>query len=559
MSDQGPPGNINPHTAQRTIITSVRFHVQQWVNLVLYNSIYQNLILLYLYRIFKLIYGFFDRSTELSRICASSSPLDQLIFLHDIPPSNEHASNSHHRSTVITGTSNGRISTDSVSSRASTNSNANGSAISEKQKLLTQRQRTSSSAGTTAGSLTESSLSVSTAVELHPSTNALTSIQGDSASTLVSSTVATTTTTTTTTTTNNHHVHSTEHDSDDASSSTSPGSSSSSPDAARQGKSRQISAHDVQTKFDMRQRRAVAGMVYRIDRCVLFSKQLTVERRELEAPECDLTQITHQILQKKRFPVLGSPTSSAAKKLQYALSRIASTHQLAGEINQRVHTKFDTTNVVHERKLLLLWDMLCPDEKLESRYTKQWIEIGFQGKDPATDFRGMGMLGLDDLVYYVKHYPISSKHALECSHDEVSWYSFAIVGINITAFAVQILRTRQLQYYLFLFGTERSVYHELYCYLFHCFNSYWTTLEPRPSIMDFERLFAEFKATIEKQLMKRRPLMLKYDTKEVVIPGQQQRSVHAHGHGHGHGHGNKHSGLSSGKAEAIELETRKTK
>ena len=84
-----------------------------------------------------------------------------------------------------------------------------------------------------------------------------------------------------------------------------------------------------------------------------------------------------------------------------------------------------------------------------------WLSSGF------VSF--IGMLGLDDLVYYAKYYPQSSKHALECSHDEVSWYSFAIVGINITAFAVQTLRTRQLQYYLFLNGTDRSVYHELYC------------------------------------------------------------------------------------------------
>ncbi|KAG0241429.1 hypothetical protein BG011_003525, partial [Mortierella polycephala] len=72
------------------------------------------------------------------------------------------------------------------------------------------------------------------------------------------------------------------------------------------------------------------------------------------------------------------------------------------------------------------------------------------------------MLGLDDLVYYAKYYPVSSKYALECSNREPAWYSFAIVGINITAFAVQTLRTRQLQYHLFLNGTDRSVYHELY-------------------------------------------------------------------------------------------------
>ena len=32
-----------------------------------------------------------------------------------------------------------------------------------------------------------------------------------------------------------------------------------------------------------------------------------------------------------------------------------------------------------------------PGTDLEQRITKQWGELGFQGDDPATDFRGMGM------------------------------------------------------------------------------------------------------------------------------------------------------------------------
>jgi len=35
---------------------------------------------------------------------------------------------------------------------------------------------------------------------------------------------------------------------------------------------------------------------------------------------------------------------------------------------------------------------MMPDTPLEERITKQWGDLGFQGKDPQTDFRGMGML-----------------------------------------------------------------------------------------------------------------------------------------------------------------------
>lgn len=44
-----------------------------------------------------------------------------------------------------------------------------------------------------------------------------------------------------------------------------------------------------------------------------------------------------------------------------------------------------------------LWKFLKPNTPLESRISKQWCEIGFQGDDPKTDFRGMGLLGLYNL------------------------------------------------------------------------------------------------------------------------------------------------------------------
>ena len=39
--------------------------------------------------------------------------------------------------------------------------------------------------------------------------------------------------------------------------------------------------------------------------------------------------------------------------------------------------------------LLSLWNCFYPNQKLEGRITEQWKEIGFQGTDPATDFRGI--------------------------------------------------------------------------------------------------------------------------------------------------------------------------
>lgn len=50
---------------------------------------------------------------------------------------------------------------------------------------------------------------------------------------------------------------------------------------------------------------------------------------------------------------------------------------------------FSSMNSHHEALLEKLWKALKPYTRRNGRITKEWQEIGFQGKDPATDFRGM--------------------------------------------------------------------------------------------------------------------------------------------------------------------------
>ncbi len=94
--------------------------------------------------------------------------------------------------------------------------------------------------------------------------------------------------------------------------------------------------------------------------------------------------------------------------LQYFINRFI---KLFGEcvniiwgLNQLLHnledlrtTGYDSSNQEHEKILLELWELLMPGRKLESRINNSWKDIGFQGEDPKTDFRGMGVLGLHNL------------------------------------------------------------------------------------------------------------------------------------------------------------------
>lgn len=71
-----------------------------------------------------------------------------------------------------------------------------------------------------------------------------------------------------------------------------------------------------------------------------------------------------------------------------------------GVTRERMSTPYDKANAEHEAALLRLWQLTFPDVALENRISSQWSKVGFQGTDPATDFRGFGVLGLDAMLYF---------------------------------------------------------------------------------------------------------------------------------------------------------------
>ena len=56
----------------------------------------------------------------------------------------------------------------------------------------------------------------------------------------------------------------------------------------------------------------------------------------------------------------------------------------------RCHVGYSSDNADHEALLDELWRLLKPGVQRSGRVTKEWEELGFQGPDPATDFRGLG-------------------------------------------------------------------------------------------------------------------------------------------------------------------------
>jgi len=293
-------------------------------------------------------------------------------------------------------------------------------------------------------------------------------------------------------------------------------------------------------------------VILRIDDSFLHSRLFKYERRQIETFSNPIVHIQKvcDAIQAKKFPP-GANQSSQSRLLFAGVAFISQTYNSVLYFNSRAATKYDSTNPGHERLLKSLWESLT-DTELESRISDNWKIIGFQGKDPSTDFRATGMLGLENLLYFAENHPRVAKETLTQSWggkyinekemsmppfqpgpENAAWYPWATVSISMTQFAVELARTRQLQrlYYeaagkcavlnmqyanssgtpMQAFETEqdwqkdqmrivRTVFQELFCHLMVSFHKKWINSQPLPSVMDFNRVFADFKRAIQIQL-----------------------------------------------------------
>ncbi|XP_059398427.1 ELMO domain-containing protein 1-like [Carassius carassius] len=205
--------------------------------------------------------------------------------------------------------------------------------------------------------------------------------------------------------------------------------------------------------------------------------------------------------------------------LQACLLQIVGYRNLVVEVEKLRREPYDCENPAHEEMLMKLWKELRPDSPLSGRISKQWCEIGFQGNDPKTDFRGMGLLGLHSLLYFAEHDKATALQVLHDSlqprhskmskaewdkktYDKAIGYSFAIVGINITDLAYSLLVSGALKTHLYNVAPEMpSLVHfqQTFCYLMQEFHRFWMEEDPC-DIMEFNRVRTKFHKRILKQL-----------------------------------------------------------
>ncbi|XP_071675113.1 uncharacterized protein [Lolium perenne] len=143
-----------------------------------------------------------------------------------------------------------------------------------------------------------------------------------------------------------------------------------------------------------------------------------------------------------------------------------------------------------------------------SRQDHQWKDMGWQGRDPSTDFRGAGFISLENLLFFAKTFSASFQRLLtkQCGNRAAWEYPFAVAGVNITFMIMQMLdlqstkpRTFVRAVFVQMLSEDEWAFDLLYCVAFLVMDKQW--LEKNATYMDFNEILKSTRAQLERELL----------------------------------------------------------
>ncbi|CAK7341677.1 unnamed protein product [Dovyalis caffra] len=200
-----------------------------------------------------------------------------------------------------------------------------------------------------------------------------------------------------------------------------------------------------------------------------------------------------------------SQNGSNRKLLQPSLSPLQEAR--LRNLQQRLRVPFDGSRLEHQDALKQLWRLAYPDRELPSLKSELWKDMGWQGSDPSTDFRGGGFISLENLIFFAKKYPDSFQRLLhKRDGTRAEWeYPFAVAGINISFMLAQMLdlqtgkpSTLAGVRFLELLAEDDMAFDNLYCIAFQMMDAQW--LAKRASYMEFNDVLKSTRTQLEREL-----------------------------------------------------------
>jgi len=177
-------------------------------------------------------------------------------------------------------------------------------------------------------------------------------------------------------------------------------------------------------------------------------------------------------------------------------------------LRRRLQIPFDGSRIEHQDALRQLWRLAYPTREIPPLKSELWKEMGWQGTDPSTDFRGGGLISLENLIFFARNYPKSFQMLLNKVQGQRSdWeYPFAVAGINISFMLIQMLdlqssvpSSKSGIRFLELLGRDENAFDHLYCVAFRLLDAQW--LVKRASYMEFNEVMKSTRTQLERELV----------------------------------------------------------
>ncbi|KAL5719501.1 hypothetical protein ACHQM5_012267 [Ranunculus cassubicifolius] len=201
------------------------------------------------------------------------------------------------------------------------------------------------------------------------------------------------------------------------------------------------------------------------------------------------------------------PNHNGLHRMNIPLSLSPLQEERLKNLQQRLEVPFDGSHTGHQDALKCLWRLAYPDKELPPLKSELWKEMGWQGTDPSTDFRGGGYVSLENLIFFAKTYPDSFQTLLHKRNGKrAEWeYPFAVAGINISFMLIQMLDLHSGKptsgagiRFLELLGEDEMAFDNLFCVAFEMMDAQW--LAQRATYMQFNEVLKSTRTQLEREL-----------------------------------------------------------
>ncbi|GAB1605817.1 hypothetical protein Ahia01_000864000 [Argonauta hians] len=181
----------------------------------------------------------------------------------------------------------------------------------------------------------------------------------------------------------------------------------------------------------------------------------------------------------------------------------------------------DNADPVQLKALMAINRNLTGRQHKCSRYGNHWEEIGFQGTDPATDLRAVGLLGLLQLLYLTSKPQLATlkTQIYSLAIHQTQNFPFCVMGLNVTKLVLQALRHGKLNKLCNKQGDVMSVVNHVYVAAYFKIFHIWKN--QKKTILDSGFVLKEVELSLQKKassLVKELEVYLKDDTSSLTIP-----------------------------------------